>query len=50
MRVKHRITCDEQGYPFCESRYGSVADWEKEHKRNWIELWLHKYERYFKSS
>ena len=37
-RVKHRITCDELGYPMCEARYTSVADWEKENGKCWLEF------------
>jgi hypothetical protein len=37
-RVKQRIACDERGYPHCEARYTSVADWEKQTGKNWYEF------------
>ncbi len=27
--VRHRITCDECGYPACEARYNSVEEYWK---------------------
>lgn len=35
--VKARIACPEAGYPACEARYLSIAEWEKATGKDFFE-------------